>query len=123
VGWKVPEKRFHGRDMSLASPEFELDGWLFKMILKPFPANNRGGFNGSKGIGKVELKYCGGMELGDRANVYFRVRAGLNHELSSGDCEHDFAEQPLSILPQEWNFLSVKDSGSVAMHIEARKEL
>lgn len=123
VEWKVPEKKFNGRDMSLASPEFELDGWLFKLILKPFPANVRGGFNGSKGIGKVELKYCGGMELGDRAKVHFRVAAGLKHELSSEDRDHDFAGQPLAILPQEWNFLNVKDSGSVAMHIEVRKEL
>lgn len=122
VAWEVPVKKFQSTDKRYVTPEFDLEGWLFQIVLKPCPDNVKGGFRGSNGVGKVELKFCGGMELGDTANVRFRVSAGKKKELSSGRCEHDFAGQNLSILPQEWDFMSVQSRGSVVVQIEARKE-
>lgn len=92
------------------------------MILKPHPANVRGGFAGTKGVGKVELKFCGG---GDQAKVQVRVLLGPlveDKKPSSEFREHDFSLQPLCVLPEELNFTSsAKDRDKVLLHVEACK--
>merc|ERR1712008_99892 len=120
VTWKIPAGKFRKGDPCITSPDFEFwDGKLFRVILKSSGCV-KGGFLGSKGVGKVELKLCGETELGEEATVYYRVAAGKRKQLTQ-DGQHDFATQSLSILPQEWNFLSVKDGDSVLLYVEARQ--
>merc|ERR1719433_2323343 len=106
----------------MTSPVWELwEGLFFMIMLEPHPNNSRGGFKGSNGVGKVGLKLCDG-KLSEKVKLHFRVAAGKNKELPFQPLEHDFASQPLGILPQEWQFLSIVNSGFLLLHLEARME-
>jgi len=121
VVWKVSEQKLLSRNKALNSPDFELwEGGIFKLILRSFPYDVKGGFRGSKGVGRVELKFCGGTELAGK--VHCRVAAGENKELPFQGLDHDFAERPQSTLQQEWDFLSVVKQKSFILHLEARME-
>jgi len=121
--WKVSSKKLTSKDTFLTSHEIEFwKGLFFMVILRPYPRDVRGGFKGSNGVGKVELKLCGGSQLSEKTKIYFRVAAGKHKELPFQELEHNFASQPLGILPHEWEFLSAVDSGVLLLHLEARME-
>jgi hypothetical protein len=121
--WKVSASKLKGKDAFLTSPKFDCwEGVSLMVILRPYPSNVRGGFKGSKGVGKVELKLCDGTRLSEKANICYRVAAGKNKELPFQGLEHNFAAQPLSILPQEWQFWSAVGGGVLLLHLEARMQ-
>jgi len=80
----------------------------------------KGGFQGSKGVGLVGLKFGGGTERAGK--VHYRVAAGQNKELPFQGLDHDFVTRPQSTMQQEWNFLSAVNQGSLLVHFEARME-
>jgi len=121
VAWKVAEKKLLNKEKTHTSPPFEIwEGGTFILILRSCPHNLKGGFQGSKGVGKVELKFCGGTEFARK--IHWRVAAGQNQELSFQGLNHDFSACPTSTWQQEWNFLSLVTKGSLLLHLETRME-
>jgi len=121
VVWTIPEKKLSIKDKSFTSPDFAIwEGGSFKLVLRAYPDNVKGGFHGSRGVGRMELKFCAGTEFAGK--IHWRVAVGQNKELPSEGLDHDFTTRPQSILQQEWNFLSAVSRGSLLLHLEARME-
>jgi len=121
VVWTIPEKQLSKTNKTLISEDFEIwERGTFKLILRACPHNMKGGFHESKGVGMVELKFCGGTEFAGK--IHWRVAAGQNQELPFQGLDHDFATRPTSTLQQEWNLLSAVNQGSLLLHFEARMQ-
>jgi len=121
VAWTIDQRKLFRKDQAVTSPRFEIwEGGTFILILRSSPHKVKGGFHGSRGVGRVELKFCGGIEFAGK--VHYRVAAGKKKELPFQSLDHDFITRPHSILQQEWNFLSVVNKGSLLVHLEARME-
>jgi len=115
----IPVKKISGAWREHASEVFDLcEGGKFKFVLRP--CAEKGGFQASKGVGKVDLKWFG--ESASAGRVHFRVAAGLHKELPFQDSDHDFATRPLSTTQHEWNFPMAYNKGSLVLHIEARRK-
>jgi len=121
VVWTIPEKQLSKTNKTLISEDFEIwERGTFKLILRACPHNMKGGFHESKGVGMVELKFCGGTEFAGK--IHWRVAAGQNQELPFQGLDHDFATRSQSTLQQEWNLLSAVNQGSLLLHFEARMQ-
>jgi len=114
----IPVKRISVGHKEYTSEVFDLcEGGKFKIVLRA--CAEKGGFQASKGVGKVDLKWFG--ESASAGRVHFRVAAGLHKELPFQDSDHDFATRPLSTTQHEWNFPMAYNKGSLVLHIEARR--
>jgi len=115
----IPVKKISGAWREHTSELFDLcEGGKFKFVLRP--CAEKGGFQASKGVGKVDLKWFG--ESASAGRVHFRIAAGLHKELPFQDSDHDFATRPLSTTQHEWNFPVAYNKGSLVLHIEARRK-
>jgi len=119
VVWTIPEKKLSIKDRAFNSPDFEIwEGGTFRLTLRSCSDNVKGGLHGSRGVGRVELKFEGGTEFAGK--VHWRVAVGQNKELPFEGLDHDFATRPQSVLQQEKNFLGAVTRGSLLLHLEAR---
>jgi len=117
--WTIAEKKLLSRQRVLTLPAFELwEGGTFRLIVKACPHNVKGGFQGSGGLGQVELKFCGRPEFA--GSDHWSVAVGKNKELPLEGLDHYFATRPQSILQQELNLLSAVNNGSLLLHLETR---
>jgi len=121
VVWTIPEKKLSENYKTLISDDFEIwERGTFKLMLRACLHNMKGGFRESKGVGMVELKFCGGTEFAGK--VHWRVAAGQNQEIPFQGLDQDFATRSQSSLQQEWNFFSVVNQGSLLLYFEARMQ-
>jgi len=119
VTWTVAANQLRTKNKAFTSPAFELwQGGAFVPILSSYPHNMKGGFQASKGVGRVELKFCGETEFARK--IHYQVAIGRNKEFHGLD--HDFGTRPQSTLQHEWNFLNAINKGSFPLHLEARME-
>jgi len=117
VTWMIDEKKLSGKKTSFSSPDFEFrEGRRFLLIVRTCPQNVKGGFQACRGVGRVELKFCGGTDLSEK--VHYRVAVGHKKQLPFQGLDHDFSTQHLSILPHAWDFLSTVNKGFVLLHLE-----
>merc|ERR1719410_1338422 len=120
VRWTIAEKKLRSKTKSVTSPDLKLwPGGTFTLTLRSScPHNMKGGFQASRGVGRVELKFCGETEF--TWKVHFRVAVGQNTEFQGLD--HDFGTRPQSTLQQEWNFRNAVNKGSLLLLLEAHME-
>jgi len=82
VRWTVAANQLRTKNKAFTSPAFELwQGGAFVLILSSYPHNMKGGFQASKGVGRVELKFCGETEFARK--VHYQVAIGRNKEFTA----------------------------------------
>jgi len=117
VTWTIDAKKLSGKKSYLSSHDFEFcQGQRFLLIVRACPLNMKGGFQASRGVGRVELKFNDGAVSSGK--VHYRVAVGQNKQLPFQGLDHDFDAQPLSILQHKWDFLSTANKGLVLLHLE-----
>jgi len=82
VTWTVAANKLRTKNKAFTSPNFEL--WqkgACVLILSSYPHSMEGGFQTSKGVGRVELKFCGETEFARK--VHYQVAIGRNKEFTA----------------------------------------